>query len=422
MEIVTFLFLLLLISVAIHPYHIYSDYYNDSCLRYSTATTEDFQAVCEAVSGMNLQKFFHQWIYEEYFTQYAYDWNWIQNGSAYDIQLEIQQLQDNHIFWMPIDVTITTAEGETTFVVWGSLQTQIFQLSVPSEPIVLKLDKYEWILRTVQEPFVDHPTFDQGILLVNGVSFSDYGSKIWDAYENRAFWGDYPISFWDCFVPPQHGYPSTLPEPLGHGRVPDDILGQFSTIIWIGNNYGGDLPCWEQTSIIPYLNAGGNILLMTRKGNDFINYQMERYLGISWRESLRDPIHNCISTYPGLQDMNLIGEQTLNAVFGTDLSNNESTLLFKDTVSFNYHRGLGVWRKPTTGGIHRSDGGQFVFISGRPYLFDPNQLRANVEFILKNFFLEQPSSHVYESDVNSFPTFYELQQNFPNPFNIRPLL
>lgn len=128
-------------------------YYASPEHQYGTATTEEFQAISEQVSGMNLKKFFHQWIYEEYFPQYSFSWQWVQSGSEYNIALEIQQTQTNHIFWMPIDVTISTANGETTFVVWDSLQTQSFQLSVSSAPTKLEIDKNNWILKLIQEKY-----------------------------------------------------------------------------------------------------------------------------------------------------------------------------------------------------------------------------------------------------------------------------
>lgn len=131
--------------------------------QYGTATTDDFQAICEQVSGMNLDKFFHQWIYEEYFPRYYYSWNYSQNGLEYNIGLEIEQnrtindpdmakqSQTDYIFWMPIDVTVTTEAGDTTFVVWDSLQTQTFQLSVVSKPKDIQLDKNNWIIKTIQK-------------------------------------------------------------------------------------------------------------------------------------------------------------------------------------------------------------------------------------------------------------------------------
>jgi hypothetical protein len=284
-------------------------------------------------------------------------------------------------------------------------------MSVSAEPLELELDKNNWILKLINEEFID-PTFNQGILLVNGVSFEVYGSEIWDAYENRAFWGQFPISFWDCFIAPQNGYPSTLPEPLGHGRVPASILGQFSTVIWLGNNYYGDLGAWLTTSILKYLQAGGNLILITRRGQDFINDELREYLGISWEEETFNTINNCISTYSGLSNMALIGNQSSNAVFNTNISNNESTLLFNETASFSVPRGLGVWRKPVAGGTHRVDGAQFVFISGRPYRYNSNAMRYNIEYMLEEFFLETEVAN-----SNPPPIMFGLYQNYPNPFN-----
>ncbi len=385
-------------------------YYASPEHKFGTATTEGFQTICEHISGMDLDRFFHQWIYEEYFPHYSYSWDWVHNGSGYVIDLEIRQEQTNYIFWMPIDITVTTIEGETTFIVWDSLAIQSFQLTVSSEPINLGLDKNNWILKLIPEEFVD-AIFDRGILLVNGVLFDSYGDEIRNSYQNRAFWGDFPITFWDCFNPPQGGYPSTLPTPIGHGKVPADVLGQFSTVIWIGNDYAGDLGSWQQTSILPYLEAGGNLLLMTRKGQDFIDSELQEYLGITWAENPQSTINNCIATFSGLTDIPLIGNQTSNAVFETGLANNGSTLLFHETASFSVPRGLGVWHDPTAGDSYRSDGGEFVFISGRPYRYEVKQLRANVEFILEYLL------HESTSQGDGHPTRFRLEQNYPNPFN-----
>ncbi|MBN2355534.1 M1 family metallopeptidase, partial [candidate division KSB1 bacterium] len=381
-------------------------YYASAEHKFATATTEGFRVICEQVSGMNLGKFFYQWIYEENYPHYEYTWSWSPQGSDYLIDLQIRQLQGNYIFTMPIDVTITTAQGETTLVVHDSLATQSFQFQVSSEPIRLQLDKDDWILKRMPEQLVN-PTFDRGILLVNGVLFETYADEIYHSYQNRAFWGDFPITFWDCFYPPPGGYPATLPMPIGYGKVTPDVLGQFSTVIWVGNNYAGDLGSWQQTSILPYLRAGGNVLLMTRQGQDYIDAELRDYLGITWAEHPQTTINNCLAVYPGLADMPLTDIQSLNAVFDTDLKNNESALLFRETATFSVPRGLGVWRKPTLGGEHRSDGGQFVFISGRPYRYDAARLRANVAFILRSFFNEVGSSS------GASAKGFRLEQNYP---------
>ncbi len=391
-------------------------FYQDRRFRFGTATTEDFQAVCEAVSGRTLQRFFRQWIYEEYYPTYAYSWRATPSGASYDLQLDLQQVQTSPIFWMPIDVTITTAAGETTIVAWDSLPSQTFHFIVDAAPLTVELDKNNWILKQVQEPLIQ-PSLDQGILLVNGVSWSTYGSEIKTAYQNRAFWGNFPIAFWDCFPTPAGGYPATLPTPLGQGRVPAEVLGRFSTVIWVGNNYEGDLDAWTSTSILEYLRSGGNVLLLTRRGQDFVTENLRRYLGITWAEAPESKIGNCLAAYPGLVNMSLTGDQTYNAVFSTELSSSESTLLFKETVSFGVARGLGVWHKPATGGTWKRHGGQFVFISGRPYRYQATQLKTNVEFVLANFFQEAKTEIDPDAAPDGLPLEYALKQNYPNPFN-----
>jgi hypothetical protein len=383
-------------------FNILKTYYS-SVHKYGTATTDEFQAICESVSGKNLDKFFHQWVYEEFQPTYSFSWNWVQNGAAYDIRLQIEQLQTNHLFWMPIDITVTTTQGEQTFVVWDSLQSQSFELTVNSEPLNLELDKDNWILKIIEEPLVD-PQFNRGILLVNGVYFETYGSEIWDAYQNRAFSGNYRFSFWDCFERPAGGYPSTLPEPLGHGMVPSEVLGQFSTIIWVGNHYNGDVGKWQQTAILKYLQAGGNVLLLTRRGQSFIYGELQDFLGISWAEDPQSTLRTCAAVYPGLQSLKITDNQSYNAVFETEFSTQESILLFQEPVSFSVPRGIGVWRKPAVG----SDAGHFVFLSGRPYRYNNEELKFNVEFILQNFF--QETADLLPDKIVLFP-------NYPNPFN-----
>jgi len=235
------------------------------------------------------------------------------------------------LFKMPIDITIETVSGGTTLVVWDSLKAQEFQLIVDKQPTNVLLDKNNWILNKEQAQVVN-PTFDQGILLVNGVQWESYGNEIYSAYEDSAFWGHFPISFWDCFQEPSLGYPLILPTPLGHGGVPStsNVLGQYSTVIWVGNNYLGDISSWFDTAILSYLKAGGNLILLTRMGQDFISESLRVYLGINWVEGYYNSIHNCIATHEGLVDMPMAGSQNYNAVFDTNLQTDESTLLFKE--------------------------------------------------------------------------------------------
>lgn len=395
-------------------FDILQSYYSDPQRAYGTVTTEDFRDICEAVSGMDLHQFFHQWIYEEYYPAYAYSWSAATAGMQWDVSLQLDQQQTNYIFKMPVDVTVEFASGDSTFVVWDSLATQSFSLTVDSEPVAVRIDKDNWILRTVDEP-ITNPTFHRGVLLVNGVDIDVYGTEIRTAYADSAFSGDHPFTFWDCFPSaPAGGYPAELPAPIGTGPVPADTLAQFSTVVWVGNNYNGDIAAWQGTPIMAYIQAGGNVLLLSRMGTDFLGNVLRDYLGIQWAESSYNTLANCVATYPNLVSMAL-SSQSYCSVFDTTLTQPEAKVLFKDTAAFAVPRGLGVWRRPAAGGTHRADGAQFAFVSGRPYRYNHTQLRDNVETILFDLFGE-PLVPTDVGDGAPAPVF-ALGQNYPNPFN-----
>ncbi len=383
--------------------------YGSSDHRFGTATTEEFRDICESVSGMNLHEFFHQWVYEEYYPVYDHQWSWEASGPYYDIDLTIDQLQTHHVFHMPIDITVTTVSGESTFVVYDSLAHQDFALTVDAQPTGLELDRDNWILHQEVESFPE-PSFDRGILLVNGVSFYWHEDELVSAYEDSVFWGDHDITFWDAFdevIP----YPGNLPAPIGHGPIPADTLKQFSSVVWVSESYG-DQYMWFDTAMLPYVQAGGNVLLLARGAGDLLNPLLMDYLGIiGWEQGT---ISECLSVYTGLVDMPQTGGQPSCDVFDTTLTETESVLLFVDTVGFSEERGVGVWRKPVAGGTHRPDGAQFILIAGLPYRWAHDQLRGNVQYMLDNFFLEPyiPSSVA----VAGSPGRFALGPSRPSPF------
>jgi aminopeptidase N len=118
---------------------------------YGVAMTEDFQGVCEQVSGMDLDYFFQEWIYGTYYPKYRFSWISQSAGSGYyDVYLHIDQTQTTPptYFTMPVDVTITAGGLDTTIVVFNDPRHKDFQFRVYGSPSNLRLDKDEWILRT----------------------------------------------------------------------------------------------------------------------------------------------------------------------------------------------------------------------------------------------------------------------------------
>ena len=119
---------------------------------HGAAQTEDFQGVCEEVSGMDLDYFFDQWIYGTRYPKYEYSWIYESAGSGYyDVYLHLDQYQttDPTHFTMPVDITITAGGEDTAFVVFNDPGHQDFQFRVYGFPSDLQVDKDQWILRTV---------------------------------------------------------------------------------------------------------------------------------------------------------------------------------------------------------------------------------------------------------------------------------
>ncbi len=379
---------------------------------YDSATTEEFRDICEGVSGLDLDYFFNEWIYGEYYPKYEFDYVVSPAGGGFDIDLTIEQTQSWQIFEMPIQMVVSFESGEQTFIVHNDQAQQNFLLHVDQEPVSVQLDPDNWILKTVQEPIIN-PPFDRGVLVVNGIEWSSYGTEVTTAYEDEAFWGDYEIDFWDIFQEPVGGYPSTLPEPLGHGALPANVMGHYRNIIWVGNNYAGDLSAWLNSSVMGYLEAGGNLILMTRNGDQFVTEPFRAYLGINWLSS-SGTLYDCVASYTGLTSIGRIGTQSLCSTFSTLLGQIDSRVIYQAQQNYNPDRGIGVWRKPVGGGIYRPDGAQFVFLSGRPYRWNHVDLRTNIMYILENFF-DEPLVPADAGEEAGAPLALRLDPARPNP-------
>ncbi len=378
---------------------------------YRSATTADFQQAFEDASGQDLEAFFQQWVYGERAPVYQYDWSAEPAGGGWDVSLEVLQLQTAQLFTMPIEIVVNTAQGDQTFRIENSLAQQNYLLHVDAEPTNVLLDPRSWILRQVIAP-IPTPAFDRELLLVNGVDWDSYGSEIFTAYEDLCFTGSFQADFWDAFQAPSGGYPSTLPAPLGHGSVPGDVLGHYRTVVWVGNNYNGDLAAWAESPIYSYLGAGGNVYLLARMGEDFVQDPLRSYLGVSWIGT--GNVYDCVATYPGLTNIARLGTQSYVAGFHPTNLGSETTLLYKAVSGHtNPNWGLGAIRIPAGGGTHNPDGGRFVMLNGRPYRWNHANLRTNSEYILGNLLGLETSSGAVQPDA---ALELRLAPAAPNPF------
>lgn len=130
-------------------------YVADPRYRFSTATTEDFQHVCEAVSGMSLESFFKQWVYGEKYPRYTHSWTALPDtDGGYIVNINLGQTTGTtnpSFFTMPVDFKLSAAGWDTTVVLFNTSNNEWFSVHVSHQPEIGELDPQNWILRDVSQ-------------------------------------------------------------------------------------------------------------------------------------------------------------------------------------------------------------------------------------------------------------------------------
>ncbi len=125
--------------------------YRNSLHQYGNATSEDFKNICEAISGMELDYFFDQWLYGFYFPNYYRSYFVEPDPAAggYYIFLNLRQAQstDPTVFTMPVDLVFFSDSVIDTFRVFNDLKDTVYIIKLDNVPDSISLDPDEWILR-----------------------------------------------------------------------------------------------------------------------------------------------------------------------------------------------------------------------------------------------------------------------------------
>jgi hypothetical protein len=121
-------------------------YASNPSLRYGHATTEDFEFMCEAVSGMELDFFFEQWVYGEYFPRYRHSYQ--QDDQTLAAVVTIKQIQSSRpYFEMPVQLQFLFPDQTDTLVtVWNDGREQEFEFDFEQQIVEMRLDPDHWIL------------------------------------------------------------------------------------------------------------------------------------------------------------------------------------------------------------------------------------------------------------------------------------
>lgn len=132
-----------------------------------SATVEDFQAVCEEVSGMGLAWFFDEWVRETTLPDYAIGDVKVTKNSPYEVSFNIYQKGD--IAKMPLDVTLYTSKSALTKRVWIDSGTKQVSFTTSSKPVQIEIDKDNWVLerdRSNNRHVISYPSSIAGVKLL----------------------------------------------------------------------------------------------------------------------------------------------------------------------------------------------------------------------------------------------------------------
>lgn len=123
------------------------EYATDEDYRFGWANTEDFQSVCEEVSGEDLDYFFEQWIYDERYPKYRYNYLSATSQTEVIVQQSQSSLGWRELFTMPLEIYFQFEDGSDTIItVFNDEIEQHFAFDFEQEVIDMELDPESWVL------------------------------------------------------------------------------------------------------------------------------------------------------------------------------------------------------------------------------------------------------------------------------------
>ena len=117
----------------------YKKYFN------STTNTEEFKIEMEKVSGVNLDKFFDQWLYKGGIIELNVEWKYDEKSK--NIEFDITQVQnDGYLFEMPLDIEILGDNNSNTSTIRLDKKSGKYLVYSENKPKEIKLDPYTKLL------------------------------------------------------------------------------------------------------------------------------------------------------------------------------------------------------------------------------------------------------------------------------------
>jgi aminopeptidase N len=132
-------------------FEILRNYYES--FKFKSASTKDFENVCEKVTGKNLSGFFDQWVFiGSGVIKLDYSWKPSKSNNIYNVSLNVNQTQSEyHIYNFLLDVKILFNDQTTVNKTFRINKRQnILSLELSKEPLEITLDPDNWLPAKIQ--------------------------------------------------------------------------------------------------------------------------------------------------------------------------------------------------------------------------------------------------------------------------------
>lgn len=121
--------------------------------KYKSASTKDFENVCEKVSGKNLSSFFEQWVFiGSGIINLDYSWKPNKSSNNCNITLNVDQTQTEYdTYNFPLDMKILFNDYTTEYrTIRINKRQNILNLEFSKEPLEITLDPDNWLPARIQ--------------------------------------------------------------------------------------------------------------------------------------------------------------------------------------------------------------------------------------------------------------------------------
>jgi PKD repeat protein len=260
---------------------------------------------------------------------------------------------------------------------------------------------------TTRENYVYAVTNQSDILVVNGIEYQTYLAEMTSFYDSSAIFGAHQVDVWDLFGDQGFDYlanPSIAQVVEMTRKVPTSVLQLYRTVIWVGNNYSGDVDYFDGAQVLDYVTNGGNVILATRLGSTFLTTALRTYCGITSVTADRT-VTQLVAQDANLVNMTSVGANSLVHLVQLGPSS-EAVTIFKDPTAPTLAAGFR---------IRKEGDGTFIYMAGRPYRYDTGASYQNYGYMLDNWTSDVTAIDDDEPDLLARP--FGLTQNQPNPFN-----